>query len=173
LILTISSFSQQELSKIADDGARKYNEDTPVEERTPKGIAQAMQSATRKHHKQLYSQFVKHICVADPALGDDFLLQVKLLWENKEKPEMTLEKLQMVATTVVAPEFRVRWLRWWNAGPLVRAGVKFPKAPVSDNRLLQWLNKAAFYAGVITSISLLPCIPVLLLIHLVYNVVLI
>jgi hypothetical protein len=157
---------QQELSKIADDGARKYNEDTAVEDRTPKGIAQAMQSASRKHHKQLYSQFTKHICVADPALGDDFLLQVKLHWENKEKPEMTLEKLQMVATTVVSPEFRVRWLRWWNAGPLVRAGVKFPKAPVSDNKLLQWLNKAAFYAGVITSIPLLSCISFLLFLYL-------
>ena len=140
--------SQQELSKIADDAARKYNENTAIEDRTPKGIAEAMRAACRKQHKQLHSQFTKHVCVADPALGDDFLQHVKLHWESKEKPEMTLEKLQMVATTVVAPEFRVRWLRWWNAGPLVRAGVRFPKAPVSDNRLLEWLNKAAFYARV-------------------------
>ena len=107
-----------------------------------------MRAACRKHHKQLLSHFLKHVCVADPALGDDFLLQVKIQWESKEKPEMTIEKLQMVATAVVPSEFKVRWLRWWNAGPLVRAGVRSPKAPVSDNRLLEWLNKAAFYAGV-------------------------
>lgn len=51
---------------------------------------------------------------------------------------MTLEKLEMIATALVDPELKLQWQRWWNALPLVCAGIRIPKAPVSDNQLLQW-----------------------------------
>lgn len=82
-----------------------YKEDTTFEDCTPKGIAEAMQATYRKQLKQLQSSFVKYVCIADLALGDDFIIQARLHWESKETPEMTLEKLLIVGTVVVALDF--------------------------------------------------------------------
>jgi hypothetical protein len=60
---------------------------------------------------------------------------------------MTLDKLQMSATATVEPQYKVRWLRWWNSSALSKQALRFPKTP-SEDRLAIWLNKAAFYAGV-------------------------
>ena len=61
---------------------------------------------------------------------------------------MTLEKLQLIATTVVEPEYKVRWLKWWNSGNFNREAIRFPKSPASEDNLKSWLSKAAFWAGV-------------------------
>ena len=61
---------------------------------------------------------------------------------------MTLEKLQLVATAVVAPEFKVRWLVNWNSGVHSRQALHFPSKGFSDKDLESWLNKASFWAGV-------------------------
>jgi hypothetical protein len=53
------------------------------------------------------------------------------------KPEMTLDKLQLIATAVVSSNFKVRWLTWWNSGVHTRSA--------------SWLNRAAFWTGVSTS----------------------
>ncbi len=61
---------------------------------------------------------------------------------------MTLEKLQLIATAAVEPEYKVRWLKWWNSGSFNREAIRFPKSPASEDTLKPWLNKAAFWAGV-------------------------
>ena len=61
---------------------------------------------------------------------------------------MTLEKLQLIATAAVEPEYKVRWLKWWNSGSFNREAIRFPKSPASEDNLKSWLNKAAFWAGV-------------------------
>jgi hypothetical protein len=33
---------------------------------------------------------------------------------------MTLEKLQLIATSAMEPEYKVRWLKWWNSGSFNR-----------------------------------------------------
>jgi hypothetical protein len=53
------------------------------------------------------------------------LLQITKHWSNNEKPEMTLEKLQLVATTVAAPPHKVRWLQNWNSSSLSREALHF------------------------------------------------
>ena len=68
---------------------------------------------------------------------------------------MTLEKLQLIATAAVEPEYKVRWLKWWNSGSFNREAIRFPKSPASEDTLKPWLNKAAFWAGVcLLSLSL-------------------
>ncbi len=67
---------------------------------------------------------------------------------------MTLEKLQLIATTAVEPEYKVRWLKWWNSGNFNREAIRFPKSPASEDTLKSWLNKAAFWAGVRLSLFL-------------------
>lgn len=69
---------EQELSKIVDGAACKYNKDTSIEDHIPKGIEEALQAACCKPLKQLLSKFVKCVCVAKPALDDDFLLHIRL-----------------------------------------------------------------------------------------------
>ena len=61
---------------------------------------------------------------------------------------MTLEKLQMVATAMVASPHKVRWLQNWNSSPLTREALHFPAKGFSDKDFEPWLNKASFWAGV-------------------------
>ena len=63
------------------------------------------------------------------------------------KVEMTLEKLQMVATAAVEPKYKVRWLKWWNSPSFVRSDLRFPKSPAGEDTLKKWMDRAAFWAG--------------------------
>lgn len=64
------------------------------------------------------------------------------------KPEMTLDKVQLVATAAVSPQFKSMWLTWWNSSALTREALHFPAAGVSDRDFEAWLNRASFWAGV-------------------------
>jgi hypothetical protein len=64
------------------------------------------------------------------------------------KPEMNLDKLQLIATAVVPASFKLRWLSWWNSSTISIEALHFPAKLVSDKELEAWLSKASFYAGV-------------------------
>ncbi len=64
------------------------------------------------------------------------------------KVEMTLEKLQMVATAAVEPKYKVRWLKWWNSPSFFRSDLRFPKSPAGEDTLKKWMDRAAFWAGI-------------------------
>jgi hypothetical protein len=72
---------------------------------------------------------------------------------------MTLDKLQLIATTVVSSNFKIRWLTWWNSGVHTRSALYFPTTPFSDKDFESWLNRAAFWAGVSATIRFLISIP--------------
>jgi hypothetical protein len=61
---------------------------------------------------------------------------------------MTLEKLQYIATAVVSPSFKTRWLMWWNSSVHICEALYFPSKGFTDKNLEPWLNKASFWAGV-------------------------
>ena len=42
------------------------------------------------------------------------------------KPEMTLEKLQLIATAKVSPKHKEQWLRWWNMSKESKHEFNFP-----------------------------------------------
>ena len=63
-------------------------------------------------------------------------------------PEMTLEKLQMVATCNMPGALKAKILKWWNSFAPSREARKFPQKPVSKNLLPQFLAKCVWYAGV-------------------------
>ena len=63
-------------------------------------------------------------------------------------PEMTLEKLQMVATCNMPGAHKAKILKWWNSSTPSREARKFPVKPVSENLLPLFLVKCAWYAGV-------------------------
>jgi hypothetical protein len=64
------------------------------------------------------------------------------------KVEMTLEKLQMLATAAVESKYKVRWLKWWNSPSFVRSDLRFPKSPAGEDTLKKWMDRAAFWAGI-------------------------
>jgi hypothetical protein len=60
------------------------------------------------------------------------------------KPEMTLDKVQLVATIVVSPQFKYKWLTWWNSSALTREALHFPPTGLLDRDFEAWLNRASF-----------------------------
>lgn len=64
-------------------------------------------------------------------------------------PDMTIEKLQKVATTHVDASFKARWLRWWNSPTDVKTQNIFPSSvPLREKVLEDWLHKASLWAQV-------------------------
>ena len=65
-------------------------------------------------------------------------------------PDMTIEKLQKVATTHVDATYKARWLRWWNSPADVKTQNMFPSTlPLRERVLDDWLHKASFWAQVL------------------------
>jgi hypothetical protein len=67
---------------------------------------------------------------------------------NASQLELTLEKLQLIATTSVPPHHKNRWIKWWNSSVPTREAVRFPLKPVNEDRLNSFLVRAAWWAGV-------------------------
>ena len=63
-------------------------------------------------------------------------------------PEMTLEKLQMVATCNILAAQKTKILKWWNSCAPSHDARKFPPKPISENFLSLFLAKYVWYAGV-------------------------
>ena len=61
---------------------------------------------------------------------------------------MTLEKLQKIATSVVHGTYKMRWLRWWNSSPMLRAANHFPPSPAKEKFLDSFIARASLWAHV-------------------------
>jgi hypothetical protein len=60
--------------------------------------------------KENYNVFLKHLLVCDAALGDAFLEQVLTHYDMNSKPKMLTKKLQLLVTSCVSSEQKVKWL---------------------------------------------------------------
>ena len=77
------------------------------------------------------------------------MLQIDRHFSTFLYPDMTIEKLQKVATTHVDASFKAKWLRWWNSSANVKIKNHFPSSnPIREKVLDDWLNKASFWAHV-------------------------
>ena len=139
---------------MTEETSRKYNEKTPPQSRTTKGIRDVIQNATKKTISSIRGkEFGKLLAVANPANGFDFLdeashygflcsiefgilyedfllflpsdLQIKKYFGDHSEPIMTLEKLQMIATALVESIFKIKWLRWWIYSNMFRESLRF------------------------------------------------
>ena len=63
-------------------------------------------------------------------------------------PELTLEKLQLIATSNVAPVHKVKWIKFFNSSVATREAVRFPPKPMNEEKLGIFLVKACWWAGV-------------------------
>lgn len=75
--------------------------------------------------------------------------QIKRHYDRHQtKVEMTIDKLQAIATSEVSAKTKAKWLRWWNGSASSRKTLKFPPSPCSIEVLNPWITKAAFWANV-------------------------
>lgn len=70
---------QQEIAEASDDAARRYSEETPESEKTSSGVTFAMRAAAKAKLQSFKGQFSKFTSVANPKLGDEFLLEVSVI----------------------------------------------------------------------------------------------
>ena len=66
-----------------------------------------------------------------------FVCQIDRDFSTFFLPDMTIEKLQKVATTHVDAHFKARWLRWWNFTTEFKEENKFPLAPPLRKKVLK------------------------------------
>lgn len=68
-----------------DEGQRKYEEDTLRRRRTAQGLNAAINGAMEAKRKALTAPFNKHLAIANPANGKNFLAEVRssqdVYWE--------------------------------------------------------------------------------------------
>ena len=100
-----------------------------------------------------------------PYLFDGVVLFLKVSHHfdvYQTKPEMQVEKVQLLATAKVPGKYNTRWLHWWNMSKDSRQSYNFPKSLCSIEELRPWTDIAAFWVGV-SSLSPLPIISFYLL----------
>lgn len=64
---------QQDIVGALDKAARKYQDETPKDNRTNTCITVVMRAVVRSKTSLLRGQFGKYLAVANPKLGDQFL----------------------------------------------------------------------------------------------------
>jgi hypothetical protein len=136
---------QQELVEASDIAFNLYNETHPLE-RTSKGVSKAMSVAVNKKRAMLSSSFTKQLAIADINLTPAFFEKVKHRWGSFSVHEMLQEKLYRVAVSNVDPDVKVGWLKLWNDNRFDKDALHFPKSPLSDSALDDWLSKSTYWA---------------------------
>jgi hypothetical protein len=77
------------------------------------------------------------------------LEQVKFHYEtHDESPEMTQEKLWMLATSTMDPSMKIKWLERWHKSPALLKALMFSKPKFNNIDFLEWLHKATWWVEV-------------------------
>jgi hypothetical protein len=129
---------QQELAEASDIALNQYNKTHPLEQ-TSNGVSKAMSAVVNKKRAMLSSGFTKQLAIADINLTSAFLEEIKHHWGSFSVPEMLQEKFHCVADSNVDAEVKVGWLKLWNGNRFKKDAVHFPKSPLSDFALDDWL----------------------------------
>jgi len=163
IFLYIFWLVQQELGDAAASAQRKFYEKYPNPAHwTSNAVHEWVSKAVDKVRSASHSELKKQLPIADPKHTPLFLEQVKSHYENHdESPEMTQEKLWMLATSAMDTSMKIKWLQRWNSTPSLRESLKFPKPKFNDIEFPKWLHKATWWAQVCTYLyvsSLLCCV---------------
>jgi hypothetical protein len=75
-MLIIHCHLQQEIGEASDDAARKYYDETPMEDRIDTSVTAAMRAVAKTKHHTFKGQFFKYLSIANPKFGDKFLEEV-------------------------------------------------------------------------------------------------
>ena len=107
---------QQELGEAAANAQIRFHEKFPDPAAwTSKKATDFVFAAVKNVRTQCFSELKKQLHVADPDYDKDFLHQIKIHYEKNEEPEMTQEKLWMLATSAMESHIKIKWLERWNS----------------------------------------------------------
>jgi hypothetical protein len=73
---------QQEIAEASDDAAKKYNDETPDDERSTLEVGALMRAAAKTKHTSFKGQFSKFTAIANPKFGDKFLHEVSIPYHH-------------------------------------------------------------------------------------------
>jgi hypothetical protein len=77
------------------------------------------------------------------------MLQIDRHFSSFLVSDMTIEKLQKVATTHGDAFFKTKWLRWWNSPSEVKFKNQIPSVFSLREKILDdWFNKASFWVQI-------------------------
>ncbi len=103
-----------------------------------------IESTPSKFHRTLFV-----IKFHNSNLTYEFHVQIYSHYSKNRKPEMTIDRFHMVATTNVHFDLKGKWLQWWNASNEVRRSFRFPEQrPIKDRNLVAFLHRASLWAQV-------------------------
>jgi len=82
------------------------------------------------------------------------ITQIERHWTLNDVPEMTFEKLQMIATCNSPSHQKIKLLKWWNSSMPSREARKFPPKPVSEDKLGPLFNKCVWWSRISCNVNL-------------------
>ena len=141
---------QQELGDAAASAQRKFYEKYPNPAHwTSSAVDEWVSRAVHKVRLAYHSKLRKQVPIADPKHTLAFLEHMKSHYETHDEcPEMTQEKLWMLATSAMDTSMKIKWLERWNNSPTLREALKFPKPKFNDIDFPPWLHKATWWAQI-------------------------
>lgn len=74
--LSFSSNAKHDIAVAGDEACRLYHKRTPLEERIAKELRDAISNAIKKTVKVKKSEYDKHVAIANPMHGPNFLAEV-------------------------------------------------------------------------------------------------
>lgn len=75
-IVSVKLSSQAEFSRVANEAAQIYQEDTPTKKQTVSGLREAVDKAIKNLKTSLSHKFNKQLAIADPKNSPEFLAEV-------------------------------------------------------------------------------------------------
>ena len=105
-----------------------------------------MSTSVNKKNSMLSYHFTKQLAIADINLTLAFVEEVKYYWGSFSMPEMLQEKLHCINVSNMDAEVKVGWLKLWNDNRFDKDALYFPKSPLSDSALNNWLSKSIYWA---------------------------
>lgn len=106
---------------------------------SPSKMQELMEKTMNQVRKQNFSAFLKHLFVCNPIIGDKFLKEVQMHYDMSFELEVLAEKIQMLVTSCVSNEQKVKWFKKWNQLAIAREVTKFPKQGFLDVVCVKWL----------------------------------
>lgn len=114
-------FLQQELTIDHDVVMKLYYEEVlDLALPSPSRMQELMEKAMDQVRKENYSDFLKCLPICDPIFGKEFLEQVQMHYDMCSESKMLTEKMQMLVTSYVSNEQKVKWFKQWNQSTVAK-----------------------------------------------------
>jgi len=78
---------------------------------SPSKMQELMEKTMDQVQKENYNAFFKHLLVCDLIFGKEFFEQIQMHYDMSSECKMLTKRLQMLVTSYVSSEQKVKWLK--------------------------------------------------------------